>query len=106
MALEEAIKWIQTEGFTECTFKTDCQTLSIAANDLQPPTGMDWRAFTEVFNVCKAFKEMPGFQCLYVPRGQNVLADYLANKGRLERWDYRVLMIPLFLITIVLARGS
>lgn len=46
MALEEAINWIQKEGFTECTFKTDCQTLSNAADDLQSPTGMEWRSFT------------------------------------------------------------
>lgn len=95
-ALRVALDMVQQRGIESCLFKTDCQVLASACMDCKPPTGVDWRAFAEVFYCWKTFKMKPEFKCVHVDRSHNELADYLAKQGRIEGWSYTGFTFPLF----------
>lgn len=86
-ALKEAMKQISLEGINSCVFYTDCRILGISTEQLAPPLEAEWRAFTEIFDVWKSFKQNEGFKCVHVGREQNGVADSLAKLGRKEGWD-------------------
>lgn len=96
ISLEAAVKCVSSKGYTNCYFQTDCQFFVDAVMGSQPPIATDWKAFSEVFNIWKIFQITTGFKCMYVPRSQTALADYLARKGRVEGWDYTGFSFPIF----------
>lgn len=95
-ALLEAIKWAEFNGIEHCTFLTDCDALAALASQVNPPCQADWTMFKEAFEIWTMLKHRVDFNCQYIPRSQNTLADYLANKGRIEGWEQLGFTYPIF----------
>ena len=96
-ALKLGIQQATKLGISQCVFFTDYKELQEIVTKLQPPTQMDWRACKEVLEVWKLLMDNKEYQCLFVNRGHNEMADYLAKKGRKEKWNVSGFTFPLFL---------
>lgn len=95
-ALLQAILYATQQGFSSCTFCTDCEVLAHACNRPEPPSDQDWRAFAEIFETWKLLKSNTGFSCVAIPRCQNDMADYLARVGRSLGEDYTGFTYPIY----------
>lgn len=94
VAMFEVVKLVRNLGAAECSFETDNQTIAEVLMKNLPLMQIDWRAFREVFEVWKWFKEMKGFRCKYVPRSRNTVADDLEKRGNKEKWDVSLFTFP------------
>lgn len=96
-ALKEGIDYAIRESITSCTFKTDSQLLAKACMAYTPPTDVDWiEGISWNISLLGKLKNHPGLDCLYVPRSQNGMANYLAKKGKHWGWNYIGFTYPLF----------
>lgn len=82
-ALKEAWQEVINEGIRECVFYSDCLELVQALVQLRVPIDMDWKAFKEVFELWKIYRNNKEFRCIHVSRDLNEEADKLARLGRL-----------------------
>lgn len=98
MALKVALCYVQQQGLIGCKFLTDNKNLADICQSNSCPMQADWSAYSEIFEVWKTFRARRDFSCCHVARSQIPLADYLAKKGRVERWDHLGFSYPFFKI--------
>ncbi|XP_078154775.1 uncharacterized protein LOC144550670 [Carex rostrata] len=96
MALKDAVQLVKSKGIQSCIFYSDCKPLVECVTLPSPPTNADWRAFSEIMFIWKAICENKGWACMYIPRGQNQLADRLSKLGRQQAWDLIGYTFPMF----------
>lgn len=96
IALKLATDYAILEGISNCQFLTDCQSLIDACTATNPPSEVDWRASKEIFHIWKVLKCHEGFACSFVSRGQNMIADELAKRGRILGEEYVGFSYPMF----------
>lgn len=80
VALREAISFVKNLGLQPCSFYTDNQELALVCSSLDPPLEADWRAYREINEIWSLLKENE-FDCRFIPRSQNSMADELAKLG-------------------------
>lgn len=95
-ALLLAIQHAISSNWGPCTFCSDSQELVLACTTIHPPTEVDWRAHREVHDIWILLNQCPDYLCVFVPRIQNGLADYLAKQGRKGGWDQQGYTFPIF----------
>lgn len=81
LALLEAVRYVASAGISGCKFYTDNEQLSNLCMALQPPMQADWRAFKEIMEIWRVFKQNKHYSCQFFPRRHNELADQLAKNG-------------------------
>lgn len=86
-ALATAMAFVQQRGLHVCTFCTDNLVLAKEVSKVQPPTTVDWRAANEFFLIWEFLQKNRGWNCIYISRSHNEMADRLAGLGRREKMD-------------------
>ena len=99
IALVQAMEKVASMNINSCMFYTDCQMLATSCTSLRPPMEADWRAFKEFYKAWELFKIYKDFNCTFIQRENNMIADSLAKLGRGNGWDYSGFTFPLFLQT-------
>lgn len=98
-ALREAIWAALRLGIESCTFYSDNETLVTTCTSIGPPIEAEWLAYKEVFDIWKLIKGNRLYQCAYISRENNSMADHLAKKGRIQGWNCQGSTYPIFLDT-------
>ncbi|KAF3327870.1 hypothetical protein FCM35_KLT06476 [Carex littledalei] len=96
IALQRGVDLAISLSLSDCSFLTDCLTLAENCAGLHPPTEVDWRAHSEIFDIWKKLKCNQGFTCSHISRELNETADSLAKRGRKMGDSYGGFTYPTF----------
>ncbi|KAJ3697709.1 hypothetical protein LUZ61_001414 [Rhynchospora tenuis] len=85
LALKLAVQMTVAEGIDDCCFLTDCKELCDVLNGYAGVISVEWRAYDDMLQLMDMMKRSPRFNCAYVNRDSNQLADSLAKFARIRK---------------------
>lgn len=96
LALWEGILEIQKLGVSNCSFLTDSKHLADLISQLHPPIDAEWKAFNVIQQIWLKLKQNGGYECQFIQREGNDIANFLARKERLQKWNSVAFTFPLY----------
>jgi ribonuclease HI len=84
-AVSLAVQALQSANLNHAVIVTDCKQLSEAISAKDPPINLDWRLYSENFQVWLFVKDNSGISCVFIGREHNIEAHQLANWVRIEQ---------------------
>jgi ribonuclease HI len=91
-----AIQAIKGANLRQAIIVTDCKQVSDAISRKEPPLHLDWRLYSELYQVCLFVKDNVGIKCVFRGRQLNSEAHQLTNWVRIRKLDLSGTTNPFF----------